>query len=141
MGMVIIPMSIMHISIPKRIAIMSVRLLPVPGVPVRFVVHRVALKTYHVNRLIYFWKMHRNFARQQMFILSKWSGKTEKCPERSAFRGGDNAIRNGKPMLNDVVQTVGKQPYLRKRAHEIPDTAAEKAVFGNKAELGGKAAG
>lgn len=44
-------------------------------------------------------------------------------------------------MLNDVVQTVGKQPYLRKRAHEIPDSAAGKTVFGNEPELGGKAAG
>ena len=36
MGMVIIPMSIMHIIIPKRVTIMLVRLLSVTGVPVPF---------------------------------------------------------------------------------------------------------
>ena len=36
LGMVIIPMSIMHIIIPKRVTIMLVRLLSVTGVPVPF---------------------------------------------------------------------------------------------------------
>lgn len=36
MGMVIIPMSIMHIIIPKRVTIMLVRLLSVTGVLVSF---------------------------------------------------------------------------------------------------------
>lgn len=82
MGMVIIPMSIMHISIPKRIAIMSVRLLPVPGVPVRFVVHRVALKTYHVNRLNLFLENAPKFCAATNVHFVKMERENRKMPPK-----------------------------------------------------------